>query len=468
MQVTVFGLILMPLCVAFAYNPVRLLQVAFLAAPFEAAAALVLGGFGLQPAMVPGLLFLMYVTTQYALGMRYPGEGRAFRALLPLAALLLYAIVSAWILPDSFAGSVMVEPQKRDPAAPDLFVPLQFSSGNVTQTLYLALNVVCALVTAAFATRAEIPYRRIIAAYLLSGYVVAGLALWQFASKFTGIPFPDDVLQSNPGFAIVSQDLGAVPRIQGPFSEPAGLASYMCGIAFCSLWLSVRGYRTMRPNILFGLALFIVLLSTSTTGIVIAAVGLPITLAVGSVGGDPRALANIGKTIGMLALVGVVVVAPALILRPSLMDSINTIVDSTLNKTSSDSYEERQASDDGAMALIAPTYGLGVGWGSYRSSSFLPGLLANAGVFGVVMLLWQAARLYTLRKRVVFRSHPGQVLVDGFLASLCAQLGTALLSAPMINSLAFFLQLGCVVGTQLRMSMDHPRSRVTVHSTAAS
>jgi hypothetical protein len=464
MQVTVFGLLLMPLCVAFAYNPVRLLQLAFLAAPFEAAAALVLGGFGLQPAMVPGLLFLMYVVTQYALGMRYPGEGGAFRALLPLAALLLYAMVSAWILPDAFAGSVMVEPQKRDPAAPDLFVPLQFSSGNVTQTLYLAVNVICALVTAAFATRAEIPYRRIIAAYLLSGYVVAGLALWQFASKFTGIPFPDDLLQSNPGFAIVSQDLGAVPRIQGPFSEPAGLASYMCGVAF---WLSVRGYRTMRPNILFGLALFVVLLSTSTTGIVTAAVGLPITLAVGSVGGDPRALANIGKTIGMLALIGVFVVAPVLILKPSLMDSISTIVDSTLNKTSSDSYEERTASDDGAMALIAPTYGLGVGWGSYRSSSFLPGLLANAGVFGVIMLLWQAARLYALRKRVVFRFHPGQVLVDGFLASLCAQLGTALLSAPMINSLAFFLQLGCVVGTQLRMSMDHRRSRDIIHSPAA-
>jgi hypothetical protein len=468
MQVTAFGLILMPLCLALAYKPVQLLQLALLAAPFEAAAALVFGGFGLQPAMVPGLLFLLYVMTQYALGMRYPGEGGAFRALLPLAALLLYAMVSAWILPDAFAGSVMVEPQKRDPAAPDLFVPLQFSFGNVTQTLYLALNVICALVTAAFATRAEIPYRRIIAAYLLSGYVVAGLALWQFASKITGIPFPEDLLQSNPGFAIVSQDLGAVPRIQGPFSEPAALAGYMCGIAFCSLWLSVRGYRVMRPNLLFALALFIVLLSTSTTGMVIAAVGLPITLAVGSVGGDPRALANIGKTIGMLLVTGMIVVVPALILRPSLMDSVSTIVDSTLNKTSSDSYEERTASDDGAMALIGPTYGLGVGWGSYRSSSFLPGLLANAGVFGVVMLLWQTAGLYRLRKRAVSRSHPGQVLVDGFLASLCAQLATALLSAPMINSLAFFLQLGCVVGTLLRISMDHPRGRDIAYRTAMS
>ncbi len=469
MQITAFGLILLPLCMAFAYKPVQLLQLAFLAAPFEAAAALVFGGFGLQPAMVPGLLFLLYVMTQYALGMRYPGEGGAFRSLLPLAALLLYAMVSAWILPDTFAGSVMVEPQKRDPATPDLFVPLQFSFGNVTQTLYLALNVICALVSAAFATRAEIPYRRIISAYLLSGYAVAGLALWQFASKFTGIPFPEDLLQSNPGFAIVSQDLDAIPRIQGPFSEPAALAGYMCGVAFCSLWLSVRGYRTMRPNLLFALALLIVLLSTSTTGIVIAVVGLPITLAVGSVGGDPRAIANIGKTIGMLAVIGMFVVAPVLILRPSLVDAVSTIVDSTLNKTSSASYEERTASDDGAMALIGPTYGLGVGWGSYRSSSFLPGLLANAGIFGVVMLLWQAARVYTLRRRAVPPSHPGQVLVDGFLASLCAQLGTALLSAPMINSLAFFLQLGCVVGTQLRMSMDHPRgSRKIVYSTAAS
>jgi hypothetical protein len=69
MSVTVLGLILLPLSLFWAANPIRLLQLAIIAAIFEAGAALVFGGsFGLQPAMVPGLLFVAYVVAQYALG----------------------------------------------------------------------------------------------------------------------------------------------------------------------------------------------------------------------------------------------------------------------------------------------------------------------------------------------------------------------------------------------------------------
>src|ERR1700712_3423303 len=118
MQITLLGLFLVPLSLYWAYQPVRLLQLALVAAVFEAASALILGGsFGLQPAMVPGVLFITYVVTQYALGMRYPGEGAVLRAALPLLALLAYALLSAWYLPDVFAGRILVWPQRPDPFA---------------------------------------------------------------------------------------------------------------------------------------------------------------------------------------------------------------------------------------------------------------------------------------------------------------------------------------------------------------
>ncbi len=41
-----------------------------------------------------------------------------------------------------------------------------------------------------------------------------------------------------------------------------------------------------------------------------------------------------------------------------------------------------------------------------------------------------------------------------FTAALCGQLAAATLSAPTIGSLAFFLQLGCVVGTAARMAAE--------------
>ena len=45
-------------------------------------------------------------------------------------------------------------------------------------------------------------------------------------------------------------------------------------------------------------------------------------------------------------------------------------------------------------------------------------------------------------------------MVDGFSASLCGQLTAALFSAPTIASLAFFLQLGCVIGISARLSRE--------------
>jgi hypothetical protein len=75
MQITLLGLALVPLSLFWALRPERLLQLALISSIFEAAAALVLGGsFGLQPAMFPGLLFIAFIVSQYGLGMRYPGE----------------------------------------------------------------------------------------------------------------------------------------------------------------------------------------------------------------------------------------------------------------------------------------------------------------------------------------------------------------------------------------------------------
>ena len=455
MHVTALGLVLLPLSLFWGANPVRLLQLAFVAAVFEAGAALVVGGsFGLPPAMVPGLLLITSVMLQYALGMRYAAEGPVLRAMAPLLALLGYALVSEVVLPDAFAGRIMVWPQRPDALDPRL-VPLAFNSGNITQPLYLAMNVAVAVASAIFVTRRAIPYRSLMNAYLLSGYVAVALAFWQFAARVAGIPFIDDLLYSNPSWAIVEQNLGSVPRIQGPFSEPAGLAFYLSGLCFCCLWLSAQGHRMMCVNLLLPLSILAMLLSTSTTGIMTLAFGLPAMLLLAG-RANRRASARLLKGTVMLVLCGIVVLGPLFVLKPALMDAVGEVVSATLGKGDSDSYSERTGIDAAALASIGPSYGLGVGWGSFRTSSLLPGLLANAGLFGVAMALWLFMRVARLaaRAKAALPDHPARSLVDGFSAALCGQLAAAILSAPTIGSLGFFLQLGCVVGGAARMSMD--------------
>ena len=453
---TLIGFVLLLLSLLWLSPPLRLLQLALVASVFEAAAALIIGGtFGLPPAMVPGSLFILYVVTQYLLGMRYPGEGLVLRTALPLLLLLGYALLSVVLLPSTFEGKIMVAPQKLDPSG-DIYVPLAFNAGNVTQSLYLTMNVGMAAVVALFVTRAAISYRSILSAYLLSGYVAVGIAFWQFASRVAGVPFPSDVLYSNSGWAIVEQAFGTVPRIQGSFSEPAGLAFYLSGLCFCCLWLCVRGYRLMRPELLLALAILAMVLSTSTTGLVSLGGGLPLVLLFAARKGDVKALGRSASTVAGLAVAGALALAPVLILKPDLVDSVNAVMAETLSKTDSESYEARSLADQMALATVEETGGLGVGWGSFRSSSLVPGLLANAGVFGLAMVVWMIARLSRLASRaaVASRGHPGQVLVDGFSAALCGQLAAAMLSAPTIGSLAFFLQLGCVIGTAARITID--------------
>ena len=147
MQPTVLGVILVAVTIWTARRPERLLPVILVASVFEAGAALIIGGsFGLPTAMVPGLLFIAYIVLQYACGMRYPGERQVLWTLTPLLLLFCYAAASIFVLPQMFAGRVMVWPQRPDPVAPG-FVPLAFNSGNVTQLLYLAMNVKIAVVT---------------------------------------------------------------------------------------------------------------------------------------------------------------------------------------------------------------------------------------------------------------------------------------------------------------------------------
>ena len=207
---------------------------------------------------------------------------------------------------------------------------------------------------------------------------------------------------------------------------------------------------------LLALAMLAMLLSTSTTGIMTLVVGLPLILVFAAAQSGGQALGRIGRTGGILLLGGAIALTPAFIMKPELFTMINGVVNSTLNKGDSDSFSERTATDIAGLDTLSQTYGLGVGWGSFRSSSLVPGLAANAGVFGILAVPWLGLRMTRLARRggAVSRSHPGKLVVDGFAASLCGQLTAALFSAPTIASLAFFLQLGCVIGVSARMAYE--------------
>jgi hypothetical protein len=469
MGITTLGLVLAPLGLLWCTNPIRLLQLAFVAAIFEAGAAFLFGTFGLQPALVPGLIFVAYVVAQYALGMRYQGEAQVLRTMTPLIALVAYAVLSIFLLPDAFRGQIMVWPQRPDLINPG-YVPLAFTSGNVTQTLYLTLYSIVAICAGLLVTRHGFRFETLLRAYLLGGYLVVILTFWDFAYRIAGVYFPKEIVYSNPNWAIVNQVIGPVPRIQATFSEPAALAFYCSGLFFCCLWLNAKGRRIMRVDVLLGLAILAMLCSTSTTGILTLVAGFPVMIGYAFLTRQPAAAAQLAKKGGALLLVGGLLLGPVFIMVPALQSSVSEVMDATLSKGDSQSYQERSGLDDAALATLGQTDGLGVGWGSFRTSSLVPGLAANGGVFGLAMVALLALQVTLLMRRAGRRNphHAGGVVLEGFGAALAGQLAAALLSAPTISSIVFYLQLGCVTGTAARMLSESRRSQAVAHRPAGS
>lgn len=456
MSPTVLGVVLVALCLRFAGDAVRLVQIGLVAAVFEAAAAVVIGGFGLQPGLVPALAVIALVVGQYMTGRRSVAEGPGLHLMTPLLVLVGYAVVSAALLPDVFAGRIIVWPQKFDGPAPEP-LPLAPGQGNTNQVLYLMVNVAFAGAVALALGRAGTHWRALVRAYLLGGYVVVGLVVWDFASRTTGLPFPTGILHSNPGWAIVAQSLNGLPRLQGPFAEPSALAFYLVGVSFACTALCLRGHAIMRADLLLVLVIAATFFSTSTTGIAALAIGLPAMLGVAAVRGENPQL---NRLIRMLALPGGIFLLAGvtlLVLKPGLIGALAEVIDVTLNKTQSESFEERSAMNQDAWNAFLASSGLGVGWGSTRASSMLPGLLAGGGVVGALAVLWFAIRLGRAVRAARARApqrHEACIALDAFGAALAGQFLAAVLSAPMITTPIFFAQIGIVTAATIRLAME--------------
>ena len=64
-------------------------------------------------------------------------------------------------------------------------------------------------------------------------------------------------------------------------------------------------------------------------------------------------------------------------LLPRMVRGVQEVLASTMNKQESSSYQDRTSTDVDSLAIVLPTYEFGVGWGSNRSSSLVPGILAT-------------------------------------------------------------------------------------------
>jgi hypothetical protein len=328
--------------------------------------------------------YTVAVGTLVALGLSLLGNGAtrdgARRTLPPAVSLLLgfwiWSILVTLVAPVLFDGMTVLAPSRTIKLAATVF-----TTSNIAQVIYLTLGVAVVL----FLARSPRSRPELIG--LLVGLTTL-LSLWRYLYQLFGLPFPEGVLDNSPSFAYIETAPNDVERFRGIASEPAGLAgSCLVTIAYMlPRSLQLRGWRRAGALLIAAVAVYLGIVSTSTT-FVVAGVAIALVAGFAAAAGfllRRTHLSTIASVVGCLMVIGAVWVLPI----------VADFVESTVNeKVNSSSYTDRSSANSMSMEVFLDTFGLGVGLGANRASSFVPSLLSTTGILGTLMFVAAVATL---------------------------------------------------------------------------
>ncbi len=444
-MITPIGGILFPLCCLFFNRPWSLLALIFYYSVFSAAAMFVVGGAGVTPGLLPASLFILTFAVGLCTDVRYPQQRQALIILTPFILVVTGALISSVVMPRLFLGEVYVWPQKTE-----LFVrtPLAPNAGNYTQDMYFLCDALLTVTASIYLTRGGAKLSRLLDCYLSASFFADGISLWQFLGNTVHIWYPSTFFLSNPGWAQLSlESIGSLIRLNGPFSEPSSLSAYLSSTVCAAGWLLLKGDKRLMPRLALLFGLGIITLSTATTGFATLGVMCGLLLLRSVVASSAQFRRRVFVTAIGAVFLGSVVSSVTPIIAPGIASQASLIFTATMTKNQSSSYQDRTESDRDSFNEMLETSGLGVGWGSNRSSSLLPGLCASIGIWGIVGLVWFGA-VIVVRLRSALRSSTDSEyhrVIGAISAAVLTTLVAGFVSEPTISSPDFYLLLAMLV-----------------------
>lgn len=405
MTITAFGSLLLPLALCvFLFRRTWLLPLLPVAAVLQSPSVINLswlgGELGATPFLVvAGLVCLDLIRSLGRVGWVAPAERDMRRLSQLLLVFLGVAVASALLLPWAFADLSVIAPMDKA-GVESSRVPLAWSLSNLAQVVNVVL--LAGVVLRVIQVRGEPGLAR---------RMLIGMALALLASALIGlqqrlgwnglVPMGAEFWASNPSYAQNYMSwAGAVPRVSWPLVDAAYASSWFAAAFGGFVALFLAGMRT-------NLALLGVLLSLFALGNTLGEAGA-LAVVVYSLLAAGVALVVVWRVPGwrsalLYRLVLASVVAACLLLAMHLVarhyqfaDAVGSALAGVLERWNSSLLgPSRTEADAHALWLLGQSFGLGVGMGSNRASSFLTTLLSNTGVLG--FLLFFAAFAYQLR-----------------------------------------------------------------------
>lgn len=396
--------------------------------PLVAAAAAVLGFGGGASLLCVAVAAAAFVAREGALAARRGLSGaRLAPAALFLIGFVAVAIAGAYALPRLFAGETLVFALDRQVEGVTAGVmrfpltPLAPSSGNVTQSAYLAASAALFLAVGAAARRDPGVVPAMLWAASLS-QAATGLA------DLGGAGWLEHLRTAT--YQIAPQQVFAGQRrLIGAATEPSVFGAVGAALAVWHLW-SFRASGRLTHGLAGAAQAALAALSLSSTALAVLGGAGALFLA-GALTAERRlgalALACFGAA-GCVALAGWAAFGPH-------GETLRAAADALfLDKWETESGRERAAWARQALTNFAETGGFGAGLGAARANGWGAAVLGQTGVPGALMaagFLWFALRA------------PGPCR-----AAAVAALGAAALSATRVDPGFLFFALAGAAGAQ--------------------
>lgn len=438
--VGIFTLVIGIICLMAGY---RATAIAFCAMTvFGGAAAVMIGSAGIQPGHL-FVGFLALATLSYHDKMKV-----ALNALSPpnpafwLICLLTYGVVTGFFAPRLWAQTMNIIPLGSS-EYPDTggAVPLGPVSSNFTQAVYYTADIVTFVMVVALGAT-------------MSGFraVTIGVMAFAGANLFFGIvdlvsfgTGVQDLLGyiRNAPYAFHDEDMVAgVKRVVGSWPEASTFACISLGAVGFTGTMRICGRYSRVNGFLFLLSSIMVIRSTSSSGLF----GLPVCLGIlyltclARCGGQSGT--RISATVVIFAPIVIVLLAMMIVMNDEIFRQLYAYFDLLLfSKATSASGVERGMWNAYGWSNFLDSYGLGVGLGTSRTSSFIFALLSNVGIPGTLFFgLFFLSAFMTRRGEA--RTFDGDVRLAARNGCLCLLVGAVVAVATVDTGLLFFVMAG--------------------------
>ena len=386
---------------------------------FGAAAAILIGAANIPPAhlllafLITSILARRQETDRMLRAVRFPEPG------FWLLCLLAYGVLTGFMMPRLMGGSMQIIPLGvSEYADTGSTVPLGPVSSNLTQAIYLTGDVACFLMIVAIASTQAgfVTITKALLAYAVGNVFFAVVDIATYAS---GTAWLLDFMRNAQYTLHIEEEISGLKRIVGSFTEASAFAGTTLGPLGFTGTLWVCGHRPALTGALALISLALVILSTSSTGLA----GTPPLLAIMYATAVARHGINLRKPLISSAVLCAPLLVIAVLLAAQLDQEATKPIRDYLDllifsKSNSDSGVTRGSWNTYGMQNFFDSFGLGVGLGTVRTSSFPVALLSNVGIPGTICYLLFAMSAFVRR-----RGTPGSFQSDVRLAARNACLG---------------------------------------------